>query len=670
MEKDQISNASNSPALANQAVGPSYHHWNSPSDETWWGSRVPVMMASNQPGWRFIAVSPTGTPFESPYTANGQVVTYTTRENLVATSIPVNVNGQIVQYPAFFDSSSGQTYLAASASGDGIVDAGLWRIPIGELNGITYYAAVRVLDNNSAMNASVADSRNSPTSAISGFIPGDFFPSNVDLQSLLVGGMSEMNVLDQYRFNNAAATTNLTPLADNGNSMPFQFTVGVPFSPTPGSTPFSYDAMWHQLGRRLDNPGWNVSGVKYQSLSTSDAMALAYRFCLTNSSASASIVERALQSSLLNTPGNPKFVPTSAYSPDQVARWYANNFAYESESPGSPTTYLPRRALMAARTPVSNFAPDRYSYKGDFFSSPDLNATPPRPPWDTGPNASYTYGDWVRYDNRSYVCIRDTGQKINPKGAVLPLGGTEDVPDPNDPGRTIPDPNNPGKTIPDPNDPGSTITVPTSALVWVPMPWNDYPTHTGINTAPFGQLWLAFWNVMTDTQGSVPTGTDTRMFRNPMRSAVAVSSSNSGTSPTPAAAGTTIAVAPVGGGGDDTASIQAAVNSSPPGSTITFSGTYNISSTLQFLSDRTYTGGPSVGGIAGLSPYQTLQLRASLAAVNAEQLRVSTLSTANPLDVISRSISIGGISMPPLSARPPALFSTGRGERAGRLPQI
>ncbi len=599
MEQDLIRTASNAPSSA--PVGPTYHHWNSPSDENWWGSRVPVLMASNQPGWRFIAVSPTGVPFESPYSLNGQPVTYTTRENLAATSIPVTVNGQIVQYPAFFDASSGQTYLAASASGDGIVDAGLWRIPIGELNGITYYAAVRVLDNNSALDASIAESRN----AVAASLPGDFFPANVDLQSLLVGGAGELAQLDQYRFNAAAAS--LLPLSDSGAPMPFQF-LSV------------YDAMWHQLGRRYQNPGWNVPGARYQSLSASDAIALAYRFCVSNSSASASVVERALQSSLLNTPGNSKFVPTSPFSPDQVARWYAQDFAFESETPGSPATYLPRRALMAAHTPVSNFAPNRYSDKGAFFSNPVANATPAQKPWD--PKASYIYGDWVRFDNRSYVCIRPTGGGA--VGAVLPVGQTESDADPSNPQ-------------------GPPLTVPISQLVWAPQPWIDYPTRTGINTAQFAQLWLAFWNVMADTQSSVPAGTDTRMFRNPMRSAVAVNTTANGNSAAPAA-GATIAVAPTGG--DDTASIQAAINSSPPGATLTFAGNYNISSTLSLLGNRTYTGGPGGGAIAGLTPYQTLQLRAALAAVNAEQLRVSSLSTASPYDVISRSISIGGTSTP------------------------
>ena len=38
---------------------------------------------------------------------------------------------------ALKDPNSGVTYLAASAAGDGIADSGLFRLPCGEINGIT-----------------------------------------------------------------------------------------------------------------------------------------------------------------------------------------------------------------------------------------------------------------------------------------------------------------------------------------------------------------------------------------------------------------------------------------------------------------------------------------------------------------------------------------------------
>ena len=49
---------------------------------------------------------------------------------------------------------------AADADGDGIADALLWKLPVGPMNGVTYYAAVRVVDNNSAINVNTALARN------------------------------------------------------------------------------------------------------------------------------------------------------------------------------------------------------------------------------------------------------------------------------------------------------------------------------------------------------------------------------------------------------------------------------------------------------------------------------------------------------------------------------
>ncbi len=46
--------------------------------------------------------------------------------------------------------------LAADADGDGIADSIYRKLPVGELAGITYYMAVRVIDNNSAININTA----------------------------------------------------------------------------------------------------------------------------------------------------------------------------------------------------------------------------------------------------------------------------------------------------------------------------------------------------------------------------------------------------------------------------------------------------------------------------------------------------------------------------------
>src|SRR5439155_2732952 len=66
--------------------------------------------------------------------------------------IPVNPAGNPV--PTL--SRLGPTFLAADADGDGIADSGLWKLPIGSIDGLTYYVAVRMVDNNSAININTA----------------------------------------------------------------------------------------------------------------------------------------------------------------------------------------------------------------------------------------------------------------------------------------------------------------------------------------------------------------------------------------------------------------------------------------------------------------------------------------------------------------------------------
>ena len=92
--------------------------------------------------WRGVAFVATGS-------------TYGDHNFITPTSVPIN--GQ--NYPAFqinFGPNAGKIFLAADADGDGIADAGLYRLPIGQLNGVTYYAAMRIVDNNSAIKPSIS----------------------------------------------------------------------------------------------------------------------------------------------------------------------------------------------------------------------------------------------------------------------------------------------------------------------------------------------------------------------------------------------------------------------------------------------------------------------------------------------------------------------------------
>src|SRR5207248_2860622 len=105
---------------------------------------------------------------------------------------------------------SGPTFLAADADGDGIADAGLVKLPIGAIDGITYYVGVRIVDNAAAVNAAVAWEPN-PASDISAGLPGDFFPTNIDLRDLLTDP-AEVDRLNAYRF--GGRRPNPVPWAD------------------------------------------------------------------------------------------------------------------------------------------------------------------------------------------------------------------------------------------------------------------------------------------------------------------------------------------------------------------------------------------------------------------------------------------------------------------------
>lgn len=59
------------------------------------------------------------------------------------------------------DVTTGMPYLAGDADGDGIADSILFRLSSTPIDGVTYYGAIRVIDNNSAINVNTAGLRTS-----------------------------------------------------------------------------------------------------------------------------------------------------------------------------------------------------------------------------------------------------------------------------------------------------------------------------------------------------------------------------------------------------------------------------------------------------------------------------------------------------------------------------
>lgn len=458
--------------------GPGFHNWdcydvatNNPAKPTQYGgdlflaSRIPENLNGSF-GWKYCTVNPLGIANEAPVAGPagpaGKVDaanrSYTQRTNLVPTSLLVTgSDGKARPYPALaLSTAPSYGYLAGDTDWDGIADSPLFRLPIGTINGVTYYGSVRVIDNAAAINASMAMKPFQGEGQ--GAIPGNIFPTNIDLQGLLAPGdvNGGLNALTYYRHSGNAVDPNSPP-------PPMAYTT---FEAGPSSGPGAkfnspFEAIYVQLGSRLGNPaqwtGISVPGaadIRYRSLPLTESMALQSHFCLVSPEASKSILDTCLPASVYNSARRYPFAA------DQYNAW-ATLFNYPT-SGGNPTG-LPIRPLLVARNPVSNFAPGRFPDKGA---------------WAGG--TAYEFGDRVVAPDpidgakqRAYVCILPHSNK-------------------------------------NPND-GT-----TGPVFWAIQPWTSHPTKISVNTGSFGQLWTAYWAVMSRAPNvgrTNPADTNSAQFR-------------------------------------------------------------------------------------------------------------------------------------------------------------
>jgi hypothetical protein len=401
--------------------------------------------STNFPFWRFISQLPvTNNKFESPY-VNGatypQFLTLGYPQNLTGAApnaqplyptfvIPA---GSTLPYPALFDGT--HYYLAADTDGDGIADAGLFRLPVGQLNGVTYYGAVRIVDNSAAVNAAIAWQPYADNPA--GPIPGSLYPTNVDLLNLL-NSSDSLTALNGVRFGGIATPT-LTPVIDDRPTVPTS-------PPTPPAQPAAmqrtdgmtfanpYEAFWMQLGRRIANPGYNTLAARYAALPASEMQTMARHFILRDpntsaANASSSTLEQDLANSVFNT------AYSSAYSPNNAVTWYQQNFDFVNK-PGT----MPIRSMLVTQNAVSNFVSSKLYSRGNY-----------------APGTPYSFGDWVfnPVDNRSYVSMQSKNIGNAPQTGV-------------------------------------------STAFWEPQPWVSGPVKVSANTATFGQLWAGYFSAMSN----------------------------------------------------------------------------------------------------------------------------------------------------------------------------
>lgn len=530
----------------NSGLSPSYTYYNgvgydpgsavitagTTNSGNWWlGSKVPGLSQSDQnppnlttnvPLWPFITGAITGAgQFDSPLWEPGAgafPVNYTQRSQVVPYTTDIQLDGQF--WPAFTGVPGyNKPILAADADGDGIADSGL--VKLLTLDGITYYAAVRIVDNSAAINASIAQTPNPFSNYTPNqFLPGDLSPVNVDLEGMLVNPGSTYGswsaptdlygiapaataatatgpgLLPNFRFNKPNATTpqTLTAVAIGDNATPRGDFVYLPYPFTyPGpnaiSTTYIFDQQWLQLGRRLRNPGYigipaspTDTTKSYQALPISESMAMARNFILRDpsipsSGSSASVLEMRMPNTTFLSPYPSITYPTNPYLPSDLLNWFTQNFYYWSDfdpgrsNPPALTPTFQMRPLLTAQNPVSNFSPGKFN---------------------PNPGSTYQFGDMVTAAGYKYVCICP--------GAPAPAPATDPDPHWTDP-------------------------------YWAWEPWTNAPTKTSVNTGTFQQLYAAYWAVMADQYNPAAAGgpqwtpafpnplapNDARMFRNPIR---------------------------------------------------------------------------------------------------------------------------------------------------------
>jgi hypothetical protein len=280
-------------------------------------------------------------------TVASPVVQTTTPPGAPPTYQAYNGTSWVRQTPQYF------TYLAGDADGDGIADCGLFRLPIGPIDGITYYAGVRIVDNCAAINVNTAMSRRydytyapgatsfaaiAPTragAAYTGIFNLSCFESNVGLNELMQSYTGspgvEFTTWLNFQLGTASAPLGLVEAASGNfvtSTNPAPSSTGTPLDDSGNPrTDFLFttlgDLLTSQLGRRPTNTGYTQSGVRATSFTDEDAAALSYHFIFDNPNTERTPLETILHYSLSDiAPNSPNVVatyPTSTFITTQYA---------------------------------------------------------------------------------------------------------------------------------------------------------------------------------------------------------------------------------------------------------------------------------------------------------------------------------------------------------------
>lgn len=351
--------------------------WDHPNSDKWLADRVPLWMGdalTGFPVWRFASdiaeQSGLAYRFDSPFAMGYPPVTGPKRNYRLQPGVDAGTGLPAI---AILDGTGADLGFgiqpAADADGDGIADSPYMHF--GRIGDETYYIGVRVIDNAAAINVNTAFDRDFD------YGPGGYadlrrnygmFTSNIGLRQLLTdynpatGASVEGFNPNRFRFGypeqGAGSSNSLLP----GDNVPLtdMSVAPLPVDPAAPRDDLHFDtqgeALWTQVGRRVDNPGYRATDARFRSYPISEMTGFAYRFVLKDTSGPLyTLLETggwAIPSSVVAPE-----VRTTPYGPGDVNGWFFDNFDYYNVSSDVSWTRRHVRPLLVTHNPVSNLAP-------------------------------------------------------------------------------------------------------------------------------------------------------------------------------------------------------------------------------------------------------------------------------------------------------------------------
>ena len=568
--------------------------------------------------------------------------------NVIA-SVTLAADGRT--YPAFFTVTNGlpQGYaIAADADGDGIADSGLsplGTLPNADFSGITFFYGIRLIDNNSAFNANTAWTTGSDLTVAGA--PGAvrnnrLFPAAIGLKESTtprefgqLGPFAKLDPFDDepngfdlsaYR---AGRFGQINSLANRARPVVDVDSSSGRSNLTVRRTDFQFNTqqelLYFQLARRLDFPGVHADAVdnstfaRFTPFTLAEQAQLAHGFVLAPKDVADTVyatalekrppIEQLLGGSLYriagypSTPGLTLRIPTLAYPASQIgvrrtnpvaSEWFSENFNYEVAGTGpDPLTVLNLRPLLVTQNPVA---------QSTTFKPLPLKAVLP-------PDSTYDV-------MHPYVPRWISGQRYN-RGDIV-FGRTSRVPPIPSEGQFYRSDFD-GLTNSSADPASNSNHVPAGGAT-AARPWSIYDgplvaTKVDINTAPFGDLWRAFYLTFT-SDFTIPTDTSGPFSSNGTVSHFEVPQLGNGTTNDVLTDSLEELYRGMGFSGGVATPTLARPNTASPAQ-----NTYHPQRALRAnVKDFVNTSGPN--GHFTLPPAEMAKLRAAQAAANAEYLRI------------------------------------------------